>query len=96
MFVKEVFTIGDIFQTASKTKADLDLDNCKIVSKMMNNKSVILHVKRLSDGKEANVFVKLKDDLEGDHKLDFKALFASKKIVGMSLNELKDIKIEDL
>jgi hypothetical protein len=62
MYFKDMFSIGEIFQSASRTKEDLDLDNCQITGKQMNNKSVILHVKRATDGKEANVFVKLKDE----------------------------------
>ena len=95
MYFKEVFNIGEIFQSNSKTKEDLDLDNCQITGKQMNNKSVILHIKRTGDGKEANVFVKLKDD-QIENKEAFKKLFASKSIVGMSLNELKESKVEDL
>jgi len=95
MFFKDIFTIGEIYQTNSKTKADLDLDNCQIIGKQMNNKSVILKIKRAGDGKEAAVFVKLNDEHLAN-KEDFKKLFASKKIIGMSLNQLKDSKVEDL
>ena len=95
MYFKEMFNVGEIMQSVSRTKAGLDLENCKIISKMMNNKSVILKVKREDDGKEANVFVKLKDEFI-DKKEDFKKLFASKGIIGMSLNELKNSKVEDL
>ncbi len=93
MLFKDIFTIGEIFQTASRTKADLDLDNCKITGKRMNNKSIILHIKRAEDGKEANVFVRLIDPINRE---SFKKLLASNKIIGMSLNELKGMKVEEL
>jgi len=96
MYFKDIFTIGEIFQSKSKTKADLDLDNCQITEKRMNNKSIILHIKRATDGKEANVFVRLKDEFKDSNKLDFKKLFASNKIIGLSLNQLNNTKVEEL
>lgn len=95
MYFKEVFTLGEIFQTNSKTKADLDLDNCQITGKQMNNKSVILKIKRKEDGKEAAVFVRLNEEHLANRE-DFKKLFASKKIIGMSLHQLNDLKVEEL
>ena len=95
MLIKDEFNIGEIFQTASRTKADLDLDNCQITEKRMNNKSIILHVKRTGDGKEANVFIRLKDEFK-DNRDDFKKLLASSHVIGKTLNELKNSKVEEL
>ena len=93
MYIKEVFEIGSIFQPVSRTKSLLDQDNCQITGKRMNNKSIILHIKRKEDGKEANVFVRLIDPINRE---SFKKLLASNKIIGMSLNELKEMKVEEL
>ena len=95
MYIKEEFIIGSIYQPVSRTKELLDLDNCKITEKRMNNKSIILHLKRTQGSGEANVFLRLKDEFK-DNRDDFKKLLASHKVVGLSLNELKGMKVEDL
>jgi hypothetical protein len=52
-------------------------------------------MKRAEDNSEGNVFVRLKEEFENNFAAS-KKLFASKKIIGMSLNELKEFNVEDL
>ena len=52
-------------------------------------------MQRESDGSEGNVFVRLKDEHEKEFPTS-KKLLASKKIVGLSLNEFKNFEIEEL
>ena len=53
-------------------------------------------MKRASDGSEGNVFTKLKDE---DNKANFqfsKKLLASKNVIGLTLNQFKEMEIEAL
>ncbi len=73
----------------------LDDHNCVIVSKALNKNKIILHLKRETDGSEGNVFVYLKDD-NREHFPTSKKLFASKKVIGLTLAEFKEFDIEQL
>lgn len=73
----------------------MDGDNCHITGKALNKNKIILHMKRDSDGAEGNVFVRLKDEFDHEFATS-KKLFASKKVVGLSLNEFKKFQIEEL
>ena len=96
MTIKDVFNVGAIMEWEDKPKsiAVLDGNNCKIMSKAMNNKNIIFHMQREGDGSEGNVFVKLKEN--GKDFLVLKKLFASKKVIGISLNEFKKFEIAEL
>jgi hypothetical protein len=95
MFIKEVFSLGEIYQMTEGPVGVLDMDNCEITGKVMNKSKIILHLERLSDGRKANVFLRLKDDFL-DRRDDFKKFLASKKIIGMSLNQLNNLEIAEL
>lgn len=97
MKVKDIFEVGDIMEWETKAKSikTLSGDDCVITGKVLNKKKIILHMKRVNDDSEGNVFVRLKDD----HLADFptsKKLLASKKVVGMTLNEFKNLDVEEL
>jgi hypothetical protein len=97
MTIKDIFEVGEIMEWEDKAKSikTLSADDCIITGKQLNNKKIILHFKREHDGSEGNVFVKLKED----HIKDFptsKKLLASKKVVGMTLNQFKDLDVEEL
>ena len=83
------------WEDKSKSIPVLSGDDCEITGKMLNRKNIILHMKRLSDGSEGNVFVKLLED-NRDHFPISKKLLASKKIIGMTLNQFKKLDIEEL
>ena len=97
MKVKDIFEVGVILEDETKAKdiASLTADDCKITGKLLNHKKIILHMQRESDGSEGNVFVRLKDEHEKEFPTS-KKLLASKKIVGLSLNEFKNFEIEEL
>ncbi|MDR3642311.1 MAG: hypothetical protein P4L74_01620 [Candidatus Doudnabacteria bacterium] len=97
MTIKDIFEVGEIMEWEDKDKKikTLTADDCVITGKQLNNKKIILHFKRESDGSEGNVFVKLRED----HIKDFptsKKLLASKNVVGMTLNQFKNLDIEEL
>jgi hypothetical protein len=97
MLIKDIFDVGEIMEMEDKAKSIkvLDGDDCEITGKVLNKNKIILHMKRLSDGSEGNVFVKLKDDNK-EHFPTSKKLLASKKVIGMSLNKFKNLDIEEL
>ncbi|MEK7618557.1 MAG: hypothetical protein AAB410_05435 [Patescibacteria group bacterium] len=97
MLIKDLFEVGIILEDEEKAKdiAILTGDDCKIVSKLLNKKKIILHMQRQPDGSEGNVFVRLKDEHEKEFATS-KKLLASKKVIGLSLNEFKNLEIESL
>jgi hypothetical protein len=97
MDIKEKFDIGTIMEWEDKSKKipTLTSDDCVIVNKALNNKKIILHMKRVDDDSEGKVFVRLKDEFSGEFDL-FKKLLASKKIIGMTLAQFKKFTIEEL
>lgn len=92
-----MFEIGGIMEMDEKAKSIkvLDDDDCVIVGKALNKNKIILNMKRASDNSEGNVFVRLKEKYESDFATS-KKLFISKKVVGMTLGQFKNFKIEDL
>ncbi len=97
MTIQDMFEVGSIMESEEKAKSIkvLDGDDCTITGKALNKNKIILHMKRLSDGSEGNVFVRLKDE-HHDQFPTSKKLFASKKVVGMTLKEFKKLDIEEL
>ena len=73
----------------------LDGDDCEITGKALNKYKVILHMKRALDGSEGNVFVRLKDEFTDQIQV-LKKLLASKKVIGMSLNQFRAMDVEEL
>jgi hypothetical protein len=97
MTIKDMFEIGGIMEDEDKATSIkvLDDDNCIITGKALNKYKIILHMKRTDDGSEGNVFVRLKDE-HSDKFLISKQLFASRKVIGMSLSQFKNFDIEEL
>jgi hypothetical protein len=92
-----MFEVGEIMEWEDKDKKIkvLDGDDCVITGKMLNRKKIILHMKRTVDGSEGNVFVGLKDQ-HSDQFAVSKKLLGSKVVVGMTLNQFKELDIEKL
>ncbi len=97
MEIKDMFEVGEIMEWEDKATdiKVLDDDDCEIVSKTLNKHKIILHLKRLSDGSEGNVFVKLKESHEDQFPVS-KKLLASHKVIGMTLGEFKKLDVEAL
>ena len=83
------------WEDKAKSIKILNGDDCVIIGKALNKNKIILHMKRVSDNSEGNVFVKLKDKFEDQFAIS-KKLLASKKVVGLSLNQFKDFEVEEL
>ena len=97
MAIKDMFEVGEIMEWEDKAKniKVLDGDNSVITGKVLNRQKIILHIKRLSDGSEGNVFVRLRDEFHDQFPVS-KKLLASKKVVGLTMNQFKEFNIEEL
>jgi len=97
MQIKDIFEVGEIMEWEDKATSIkvLDGDDCEITGKVLNKQKIILHMKRISDGSEGNVFVRLKDPSKAQFPTS-KKLLASKKVIGLSLNQFKEFDVEEL
>ena len=97
MIIKEMFEVGEILESEEKATSikTLDKDDCLITGKMLNRKKIILHMKRVSDGSEGNVFVALKPEFQDQYAVSRK-LLGSKGIIGMSLNQFINLSVDEL
>lgn len=97
MLIKDMFEVGEIMEWEDKAKniKALSSDDCEITGKILNKNKIILHMKRLSDESEGNVFVRLKDEFSDKYAVSRK-LLSSKKVIGLSLNQFTKLDIEEL
>ena len=92
-----MFEIGSIMEMDEKAKSIkvLNDDNCVIASKGLNKNKIILRMLREADGSEGNVFVRLKEEYTKDFATS-KKLFASQKVLGLTLGQFKKFNVEEL
>ena len=83
------------WEDKAKTIKTLSLDDCEITGKVLNRKKIILHMKRVGDDSEGNVFVSLKPEFADQYAVSRK-LLGSKKVIGMSINQFKNLDVEEL
>ena len=97
MVIKEMFEVREIMEMEDKSKKIkvLDDNDCIIAGKALNKNKIILQMKRESDGSVGNVFVYLKEEFSKDFAMS-KKLFASRKVIGLTLSEFKKFKVEEL
>ncbi len=94
MNIKDMFDVGVIMEPEER-KAVMDADNCTITGKQLNKNKIILHMKSSAGSEEGNVFVKLKEQYDDQFNVS-KKLFASKKVIGLTLSKFKNFDIESL
>lgn len=92
-----MFEVGEIMEMEEKSKKIkvLSADDCVVISKGLNKNKIILYMKRESDNSEGNVFVRLKEEFQ-DQFVVSKKLLSCKKVVGMTLNQLKEMSVDEL
>jgi len=95
MYIREVFKIGGIIQAIGGTAPYLDWSNCVIVNKKKNDYGLVLQLERASDGNAGTASLKFIDKSKENSAL-MNRVFVSKNIMGLTLNQLNDFKIEDL
>ncbi len=91
MRVRELFKSTGLTQSIGGTAIFLDRENCQIVNKTKNENSIVLHLKRESDGEEGRAHLRVKDEFESISPQLLNWAFASESIVGLTLNQLDDL-----
>lgn len=90
MKVKELFKPTNISQSIGGLAIYLDRDNCKIINKTKNEDSILLHLKRESDGEEGHAYLRVQNQFESLSTELLNWAFISKDIIGLTLNQLED------
>ena len=91
MRVRELFKSTGLTQSIGGTATFLDRENCQIVNKSKNENSIVLHLKRESDGEEGRAHLRVKDEFESISAQLLNWAFASESVVGLTLNQLDDL-----
>lgn len=91
MKVRELFKSTGLTQSIGGTAIFLDRENCQIVNKTKNENSIVLHLKRESDGEEGRAHLRVKDEFESLSPELLNWAFASESIIGLTLNQLDDL-----
>ncbi len=91
MRVRELFKSTGLTQSIGGTAIFLDRENCQIVNKSKNENSIVLHLKRESDGEEGRAHLRVKDEFESISPQLLNWAFASESVVGLTLNQLDDL-----
>jgi hypothetical protein len=90
MKIKEIFKSTNISQSIGGLTIYLDRDNCQIVNKTKNEDSILLHLKRESDGEEGHAYLRVQDQFKNLSAKLLNWAFVSKNIIGLTLNQLED------
>ncbi len=91
MKIKELFKPTGILQSIGGTAIFLDGENCKVVNKTKNEDSVLLHLKRESDGEEGRAHLRVQGQFQTLATELLNWAFVGESIVGLSLNELDEL-----
>jgi len=91
MRVRELFKSTGLTQSIGGTAIFLDRENCQIVNKTKNENSIVLHLKRESDGEEGRAHLRVQEKFETISPQLLNWVFASESIVGLTLNQLDDL-----
>jgi hypothetical protein len=91
MKIKELFKPTGISQSIGGLAIYLDRENCQVINKTKNEDSVLLHLKRESDGEEGRAYLRVQDQFKSLETELLNWAFVSKSIVGLTLNKLDDL-----
>ena len=91
MKVKELFKPTGVSQSIGGTATFLDRENCQVVNKTKNEDSVLLHLKRESDGEEGRAYLRVQNQFESLATQLLNWAFTSGSIIGLTLNKLDDL-----
>ncbi len=93
MKIGEIFTTSEFTQSFGGTAPLLTRDDCKIENKTKSDHSVVLHMKRDSDGGEALSHLKVRDEFKSIEDQLLTKAFALDSMKGLTLAELEDMEI---
>ena len=91
MKVRELFKPANISQSIGELTIFLDRENCQIVNKTKKENSIIIHLKRESDGEEGQVHLKVRDEFESISPQLLRWAFINNDMIGLTLNQLDDL-----
>lgn len=91
MKIRELFKSTGILQSFDGTAIFLDRENCQIINKTKNNDSILLHLKRESDGEEGRAYLRVQKKFESVAPQLLRWAFNSDSIIGLTLNQLDDL-----
>lgn len=91
MRVRELFKSTGITQSIGGTAVFLDRENCQIVNKTKNENSIVLHLKRESDGEEGRAHLRVQDKFESVSAELLNWAFITESAIGLTLNQLDDL-----
>lgn len=91
MKVRELFKPVNISQSIGGLAIFLDRDNCQIENKTKREASIILHLKRESDGEEGRAHLKARDEYKELSSQLLRWAFINKDVIGLTLNQLDDL-----
>ena len=89
--IRELFIPTGVSQSFSGAAELLNQNNCKIADKTKNDDSILLNLKRDSDGAEAHAYLRVKNEFKILEKQLLQWAFAEGKIIGLTLNELENL-----
>jgi hypothetical protein len=90
MKIKEIFTISEFTQSLGGLSPLLTKDDCRITNKRKTEHSIVLTLKRESDGAGGLSHLKVGAEFQSEATRLLKWAFVSKDIIGLTLNELSD------
>jgi len=89
MKINELFKVGNVLQSIDGKSAYLDRINCTVYNKSKNEDSIILRLRRESDGEEGTAYLRVKDKLKELESQLLNKVFVNEKVIGKTLNELE-------
>ena len=91
MKINELFRVGDVAHTLKGASDFLDRDNCQIVNITKESESIVLHLKRESDGEEGKSYLRVREEFNSIECQLLDAVFGLKSALGLTLNQLAEL-----
>lgn len=91
MKVSELFKQTRISESVSGAADFLDKENCKITNKTKTDDFVLIHLKRESDGKEGQAYLRVQDKFQVVRASLLNWAFTSRSLSGLTLNQLSEL-----
>jgi hypothetical protein len=90
MKIKELFKPVSVGQSFDGRSPFLDQNNCKIVNKHKNEDSIIIDLKRESDGEEGHAYLRVLDEFKNTESQVLDWAFENNDIIGLTINQLEN------
>jgi len=91
MKVRELFHVGTPPQAVVGATEFLDYNNCKVINKTKQERAVILLVRRDSDQREGNAYLRVKPQYNDIAEQLVSWAFADDRMIGLTLNEVDQL-----